>query len=155
MWEIVSSGCWINVIKERVKITAIGSFIPDSASSVAERRRFTLTLPSVANIAAASVEETIAPNRNPSAQETCKMYLANMPTQMAVISTPNVAREENNMNVTRAQQIAQSPDMKNVTYNGKSVYIEHVDAQTETATIHFLDNPEKQQLVPVSQLEEH
>lgn len=59
------------------------------------------------------------------------------------------------MNVTRAQQIAQSPDMKNVTYNGKSVYIEHVDAQTETATIHFLDNSEKQQLVPVSQLEEH
>ncbi|XWN53823.1 H-type small acid-soluble spore protein [Anoxybacillus flavithermus] len=45
--------------------------------------------------------------------------------------------------------------MKNVTYNGKSVYIEHVDAQTETATIHFLDNPENQQRVPVSQLAEH
>ncbi|ASA96126.1 MULTISPECIES: H-type small acid-soluble spore protein [Anoxybacillus] len=57
------------------------------------------------------------------------------------------------MNVTRAQQIAQSPDMKNVTYNGKSVYIEHVDA--ETATIHFLDNSENQQRVPVSQLAEH
>ncbi|AKS38173.1 acid-soluble spore protein H [Anoxybacillus gonensis] len=59
------------------------------------------------------------------------------------------------MNITRAQQIAQSPDMKNVTYNGKAVYIEHVDVQTEMATIHFLNNPEKQQRVPISQLEEH
>ncbi|MCX8047501.1 MAG: small acid-soluble spore protein H [Anoxybacillus gonensis] len=59
------------------------------------------------------------------------------------------------MNIIRAQQIAQSPDMKDVTYNGKSVYIEHVDAQTEMATIHFLDDPEKQQRVPVTQLEEH
>ncbi|MED0656878.1 H-type small acid-soluble spore protein [Anoxybacillus ayderensis] len=59
------------------------------------------------------------------------------------------------MNITRAQQIAQSPDMKHVTYNGKAVYIEHVDVQTEMATIHFLNNPEKQQRVPISQLEEH
>ncbi|KIQ93926.1 Small, acid-soluble spore protein H [Anoxybacillus thermarum] len=59
------------------------------------------------------------------------------------------------MNITRAQQIAQSPDMKNVTYNGKAVYIEHIDVQTEMATIHFLNNPEKQQRVPISQLEEH
>lgn len=59
------------------------------------------------------------------------------------------------MNITRAQQIAQSPDMKHVTYNGKAVYIEHVDAQTEMATIHFLNNREKQQCVPISQLEEH
>ncbi|MGJ7036169.1 H-type small acid-soluble spore protein [Anoxybacillus eryuanensis] len=59
------------------------------------------------------------------------------------------------MNIIRAQQIAESSDMKHVTYHGKSVYIEHVDTKTEMATIRFLDTPEKQQRVPVSQLEEH
>ncbi|WP_084315734.1 small acid-soluble spore protein H [Thalassobacillus devorans] len=58
------------------------------------------------------------------------------------------------MNAQRAQDIAFSSDMANVTYNGESVYIEHVDETNGTATIHPLHSPENKQSVPVDSLQE-
>ncbi len=59
------------------------------------------------------------------------------------------------MDAQRAQQIADSPIMANVTYNGSRVYIEHVDQGQQLATIHALDNPKIKNSVPVANLEEH
>lgn len=59
------------------------------------------------------------------------------------------------MDAHRAQQITSSPNMANVTYNGERIYIEHVDEQAETATIHSLDNPNHKQNVSVDSLLEH
>ncbi|MFP3124861.1 small acid-soluble spore protein H [Ectobacillus funiculus] len=59
------------------------------------------------------------------------------------------------MNAQRAQEISSSPIMAKVTCNGERIYIEHVDAQNGTATIHCLDNPNNKQSVPVSNLIEH
>ena len=59
------------------------------------------------------------------------------------------------MDAQRAQQIANSPTMINVTYNGDLVYIEHVDRDKQMATIHPLDNPGMKQSVPVVKLQEH
>jgi small acid-soluble spore protein H (minor) len=58
------------------------------------------------------------------------------------------------MDAKRAQEISSSAAMANVTYNGQSIYIEHVDQQNGTATIHPLDAPNNKQSVPVSSLEE-
>jgi small acid-soluble spore protein H (minor) len=54
------------------------------------------------------------------------------------------------MDSQRAQEIASSATMANVTYNGQNIYIEHVDQQNGTATIHPLDNPNEKQSVSVS-----
>ena len=56
------------------------------------------------------------------------------------------------MDSQRAQEISFSPEMIEVMYNGKSVYIEHVDQQNGVATIHPLDEPNKKQTVSVSNL---
>lgn len=45
------------------------------------------------------------------------------------------------MNKQRAEEIAQSPDLKQVTYNGQMVYIQHVEGQSNTARIYILDDP--------------
>jgi small acid-soluble spore protein H (minor) len=58
------------------------------------------------------------------------------------------------MDAQRAQEISASATMANVTYNGQSIYIEHVDQQNGTATIHPLDEPNNKQSVSVSSLEE-
>ncbi|MED5245785.1 small acid-soluble spore protein H [Priestia megaterium] len=58
------------------------------------------------------------------------------------------------MDAQRAQEIADSVDMANVTYNGKSIYIEHVDQQNGVATIHNLDEPSNKQSVSISELAE-
>jgi small acid-soluble spore protein H (minor) len=58
------------------------------------------------------------------------------------------------MDAQRAQEISSSSAMVNVTYNGQSIYIEHVDQQNGTATIHPLDEPNNKQSVSVSSLEE-
>lgn len=47
------------------------------------------------------------------------------------------------MNRQRAEEIAQSPDMKDVSYNGQSIYIQHVNDQN-TARVFTLDNPENE-----------
>ncbi|KMJ55233.1 hypothetical protein AB685_28295 [Bacillus sp. LL01] len=59
------------------------------------------------------------------------------------------------MNSLRAQEIASSPVMANVTYNNKSIYIQHVDETTQMARIYPLDQPDSEQEVPLSQLNEH
>ena len=58
------------------------------------------------------------------------------------------------MDAQRAQKIADSVDMANVIYNGKSIYIEHVDQQNGVATIHNLDEPNNKQSVSISELAE-
>lgn len=58
------------------------------------------------------------------------------------------------MDRQRAKQISESPDMKKVTYNGKQVFIQNVN-DNDTARIYPLDQPENEQDVALSQLEEH
>jgi small acid-soluble spore protein H (minor) len=58
------------------------------------------------------------------------------------------------MEVYRAQEIADSRSMVNVTYNGTPVYIEHVDQNNGKATIHPLDEPTNKQSVSVTDLSE-
>ncbi|MGE7186214.1 small acid-soluble spore protein H [Peribacillus sp. NPDC006672] len=58
------------------------------------------------------------------------------------------------MNAQRAEEIASSPIMTNVTYNEESIYIEHVDKQNGIATIHSLDEPNKKQSVSITSLKE-
>jgi small acid-soluble spore protein H (minor) len=57
-----------------------------------------------------------------------------------------------NMDAQRAQEIASSPTMANVKYNGTQIYIEHVDQNNGTATIHSLVEPNNKQSVSVSNL---
>ncbi|MDQ0215339.1 small acid-soluble spore protein H (minor) [Oikeobacillus pervagus] len=59
------------------------------------------------------------------------------------------------MNIQRAKEIASSPVMANVTYNGTSIYIQNVDEQNQTARIYPLDQPENEQSVSLNQLIEH
>ncbi|WP_027409832.1 small acid-soluble spore protein H [Anoxybacteroides tepidamans] len=58
------------------------------------------------------------------------------------------------MDVRRAREIAASPVMANVTYNGERIYIEQVDEQSEMAVIYPLGNPSNKQRVAVSSLQE-
>ncbi len=59
------------------------------------------------------------------------------------------------MNNQRAKEIASSPVMANVTYNGSQIYIEKVNEANYTASIHFLNQPENRVEVPVASLIEH
>ncbi len=59
------------------------------------------------------------------------------------------------MNRQRAQEIAVSPVMANVTYNGTPIYIQHVDEDNDTARIYPLDQPENEQQIPLDSLIEH
>jgi small acid-soluble spore protein H (minor) len=59
------------------------------------------------------------------------------------------------MNKQRAIEISQSPVMANVTYNGIPIYIQHVNEQNETARIYPLNEPDREQDVPVTNLQEH
>lgn len=59
------------------------------------------------------------------------------------------------MNAQRAQEISESPTIAKVMYNGEKVYIQHVDADKETARIYPLDDPQREQEVPLSNLMEH
>lgn len=59
------------------------------------------------------------------------------------------------MNPERAQEIVMTPDMVNVTFEGKKIFIEHVDESEKLATIHPLDKPEEKISIPVEQLIEH
>ncbi|MDP4085476.1 MAG: small acid-soluble spore protein H [Bacillota bacterium] len=56
------------------------------------------------------------------------------------------------MEAQRAQEISTSSTMENVICNGKRIYIEHVDQQNGTATIHPLDDPNNKQNVSVTSL---
>jgi len=59
------------------------------------------------------------------------------------------------MDRQRAQEIAQSPDMKYVTYNGEQVYIQHVDEQKNTARIFPLNDPENEFEIHIGNLQEN
>lgn len=58
------------------------------------------------------------------------------------------------MNQQRAKDIAASPIMANVTYNGVPIYIQEVN-DNSMARIYPLHQPEQEQSVPVSSLMEH
>ncbi|MDQ0062573.1 small acid-soluble spore protein H (minor) [Paenibacillus harenae] len=58
------------------------------------------------------------------------------------------------MNVQRAREIAASPTMENVEYNGVRIYIQHVNEENETARIYPLGQPEQEQEVPLRSLSE-
>lgn len=57
-----------------------------------------------------------------------------------------------NINKQRAQEIVDSPNMANVTYQGLKIYIQHVDETTEMARIYPIDDPEKELTVPLHNL---
>ncbi|NOU71208.1 H-type small acid-soluble spore protein [Paenibacillus sp. LMG 31458] len=58
------------------------------------------------------------------------------------------------MEAYRAKMIADSPDVKFVSYFGVPVFIEHVNVGAGTARIHTLDRPDEEQTVPVDVLTE-
>ena len=59
------------------------------------------------------------------------------------------------MNKQRAQEIAASSILANVTYNEVPIYIQNVNENNETARIYPLDEPENEQNVPLTNLIEH
>ncbi|KRE48115.1 H-type small acid-soluble spore protein [Paenibacillus sp. Soil522] len=59
------------------------------------------------------------------------------------------------MNKLRAQEIAESPVMAHVTYEGNAIYIQHVDHDKETARIYPLHDSEQELEVPIQSLVEH
>ncbi|GIP38473.1 small, acid-soluble spore protein H [Paenibacillus sp. J31TS4] len=58
------------------------------------------------------------------------------------------------MNHQRAKEIAQSPVMAGVTYQGVPVYIQHVDEENETARIYPIYEPENELEVSLNMLVE-
>lgn len=56
------------------------------------------------------------------------------------------------MDKRRAKEIASSPIMVNVTYNGTPIYIESVNDNKETANIHPLNQPNNSQEVSITNL---
>ncbi|OEH85135.1 small, acid-soluble spore protein, H family [Desulfuribacillus stibiiarsenatis] len=56
------------------------------------------------------------------------------------------------MDLLRAHDIASSPSMVDVTYNGAPIYIEQVHDESNTVTVHFLDKPEEKHTVSVTHL---
>lgn len=59
------------------------------------------------------------------------------------------------MDKRRAKEIASSPVMVNVTYNGTPIYIENVNENKGFANIHPLNQPGNRQEVPLTNLIEH
>ena len=59
------------------------------------------------------------------------------------------------MNKQRAQEIAASSILANVTYNEVPIYIQNVNENNETARIYPLNEPENEQNVPLTNLIEH
>lgn len=58
------------------------------------------------------------------------------------------------MDIQRAKEIASSPDMINVTYNGIPIYIENISEEENTACIHALAQPDNRKEVSLSSLSE-
>lgn len=56
------------------------------------------------------------------------------------------------MDKTRAKEIASSPIMANVTYNGTPIYIESVNDTRGTANIYPLNQPKNSQEVSLTNL---
>jgi small acid-soluble spore protein H (minor) len=58
------------------------------------------------------------------------------------------------MDQKRARDIASSPTMINVTYDGTPIYIESVNEGNNTANIHTLNQPNSKQQVLLTNLKE-
>lgn len=58
------------------------------------------------------------------------------------------------MDKRRAQEIASSPKMIDVSYNGEPIYIEDVNVVKDTASVHYLNQPEYSREVHLTQLVE-
>ncbi|SFT15106.1 H-type small acid-soluble spore protein [Paenibacillus sp. BC26] len=58
------------------------------------------------------------------------------------------------MNAQRAQEIAESSTMVEVTCNGVPIYIQHVDSDTNTARIYPLNQPDNEETVSLNSLTE-
>jgi small acid-soluble spore protein H (minor) len=56
------------------------------------------------------------------------------------------------MDRTRAVEIASSPEMVPVTYNGNLIYIEDINPNKDAASIHYLNQPQYSQVVSLTQL---
>lgn len=54
----------------------------------------------------------------------------------------------------RAKEISESALVTKVLYNGVPVFIQHVDEKNETAQVYPLDDPSKEETVPLSSLQE-
>lgn len=59
------------------------------------------------------------------------------------------------MDKRRAKEIASSPVMIDVMYNGANIYIDGVDESRNTAHIHYLKEPYNIQEVSLNNLSEH
>ena len=79
-----------------VRYTAIGSFMPDSISSVAATRSFSRTPEDLSseNTAAASVEPTMAPTSRASGQGRSSSQRAAAPVMPADTSTPSSGQQQ-------------------------------------------------------------
>jgi len=58
------------------------------------------------------------------------------------------------LNRLRAEEIAASGDLKTVLYNGKAVYIQHVDEHSDVARVYYLDSPNEEFEVSLDHLKE-
>ncbi|RKD27126.1 small, acid-soluble spore protein, H family [Ammoniphilus oxalaticus] len=58
------------------------------------------------------------------------------------------------MNVNRAQEILDSSNKIDVQHNGTAVWIEDVDAQSQTARVYPEGRPEDKQTVAINELKE-
>ena len=56
------------------------------------------------------------------------------------------------MNNQRAKEIISSPVMVNVMYNDSKIYMENLNENNQTCTIHYLHKTEKKLDVPLSSL---
>ncbi|ERJ12199.1 H-type small acid-soluble spore protein [Haloplasma contractile] len=59
------------------------------------------------------------------------------------------------MDARRAEEIIASRDTISVVYNGFDIYLEKVNNKQGTASIHFIDQPDKKQIVPLNDLIEY
>lgn len=71
---------------------------------------------------------------------------------MKAIIENKIIKGDLTMDEKRAKEIASSPIMANVTYNGTPIYIEGVNDNKGTANIHPLDQPKNTQEVLLSNL---
>ncbi|RPF51049.1 H-type small acid-soluble spore protein [Aquisalibacillus elongatus] len=58
------------------------------------------------------------------------------------------------MDRLRAEEIASSPKICNVQYNGKRVFIQHVQESSDVARVYYLDDPTNEFEVQLSNIRE-
>ena len=58
------------------------------------------------------------------------------------------------MNISRAQQIVESSKEFLVTYKDIPVWIQNIDENAETARVYTADEPDKEMVIPIRNLEE-